>query len=492
MGGEAVANTDNCADWDGGQRLVQTAVDTFGELHVLVNNAGILRDRMLTNMTRGGVGRGHQRAPEGPLRAAALRRRVLARAGEGGHAGEGVGDQHVVDVGAVRQRRPDQLRRGQDRHRDPGDHRPDGARPVRRAGQRDRPGRHDPAHPDDPRRREPAAAEGGRVRPRSTPATSRRSSPTSPPRTARSRAGVLRVGRRRGAVPAVRASSTSIHKDGRWTVEELREGSRALRRRRVRPTGAAGSRGSARVTPASATISAPPSTTSTWPVIHRAASLARNTALPAMSSGSPRRRSGRPCPASSPAGSHSARAKSVFTSPGAMAVHPDLRCQLDREDLREVDDRGLRDVVGADARRARDPADRRHVDHRAAVLASIVARHASCVQTSAPRTFTRKVLSHASRSASIVRPITGLVPALLTSTSMPPSRSIVASTQASAWSGSPALAANVSSAGARDLGVDPACRRRRAPPACATTASPRRPRARTRWRCRARFPSTRR
>jgi NAD(P)-dependent dehydrogenase (short-subunit alcohol dehydrogenase family) len=51
MGGEAVANLDNVADWDGAQRLVQTAIDTFGDLHVLVNNAGILRDRVLVNMT---------------------------------------------------------------------------------------------------------------------------------------------------------------------------------------------------------------------------------------------------------------------------------------------------------------------------------------------------------------------------------------------------------------------------------------------------------
>ena len=50
-GGEAVANTDSVADWDGAERLVRTAVDTFGDLHVLVNNAGILRDRVLVNMT---------------------------------------------------------------------------------------------------------------------------------------------------------------------------------------------------------------------------------------------------------------------------------------------------------------------------------------------------------------------------------------------------------------------------------------------------------
>jgi NAD(P)-dependent dehydrogenase (short-subunit alcohol dehydrogenase family) len=51
MGGEAVANADNVADWEGGQRLVNAAVEAFGDLHVLVNNAGILRDRVLVNMT---------------------------------------------------------------------------------------------------------------------------------------------------------------------------------------------------------------------------------------------------------------------------------------------------------------------------------------------------------------------------------------------------------------------------------------------------------
>jgi len=51
MGGQAVVNGDNVADWDGAQRLVRQAVDTFGDLHVLVNNAGILRDRVIVNMT---------------------------------------------------------------------------------------------------------------------------------------------------------------------------------------------------------------------------------------------------------------------------------------------------------------------------------------------------------------------------------------------------------------------------------------------------------
>jgi len=51
MGGEAIANSDDAADWEGGHRLVQAAVEAFGDLHVLVNNAGILRDRVVVNMT---------------------------------------------------------------------------------------------------------------------------------------------------------------------------------------------------------------------------------------------------------------------------------------------------------------------------------------------------------------------------------------------------------------------------------------------------------
>src|SRR5215468_9334533 len=50
-GGEAAANTDDISTWDGSKNLVQQAIDTFGGIDVLVNNAGILRDRMIANMT---------------------------------------------------------------------------------------------------------------------------------------------------------------------------------------------------------------------------------------------------------------------------------------------------------------------------------------------------------------------------------------------------------------------------------------------------------
>ena len=50
FGGQAVASDDDVGDWDGARHLVATAVERFGRLDTLVNNAGIVRDRMIVSM----------------------------------------------------------------------------------------------------------------------------------------------------------------------------------------------------------------------------------------------------------------------------------------------------------------------------------------------------------------------------------------------------------------------------------------------------------
>ncbi len=50
-GGEAVANYDNVADFQGAENLVKQAIGEFGRLDILINNAGIIRDRMIVNMS---------------------------------------------------------------------------------------------------------------------------------------------------------------------------------------------------------------------------------------------------------------------------------------------------------------------------------------------------------------------------------------------------------------------------------------------------------
>ncbi|MFI5394765.1 MAG: SDR family oxidoreductase [Candidatus Binatia bacterium] len=50
MGGAAVANGDSVSDFKAAKRIIQCAIDTFGKLNIVVNNAGILRDRMIFNM----------------------------------------------------------------------------------------------------------------------------------------------------------------------------------------------------------------------------------------------------------------------------------------------------------------------------------------------------------------------------------------------------------------------------------------------------------
>lgn len=83
-GGTAIVNGDDVADWNGAKRMVEAAIKEFGDLHVLVNNAGILRDRMIANMSEDefdSVVRVHLRGHFCPTRHAAEYWRDQSKAG---------------------------------------------------------------------------------------------------------------------------------------------------------------------------------------------------------------------------------------------------------------------------------------------------------------------------------------------------------------------------------------------------------------------------
>jgi NAD(P)-dependent dehydrogenase (short-subunit alcohol dehydrogenase family) len=84
-GGEAVANGDDVSEWKGAARLVRSALETYGRVDVLVNNAGILRDRMLVNMTEDEwdkVIQVHLKGTFGPAHFAAEHWRERSKAGD--------------------------------------------------------------------------------------------------------------------------------------------------------------------------------------------------------------------------------------------------------------------------------------------------------------------------------------------------------------------------------------------------------------------------
>ena len=83
-GGEAVANTNDISEFDGAGAIVQQAIEVFGGLDVVVNNAGILRDKMLANMTEAewdAVIKVHLKGTFGPAHHAAAYWRDESKAG---------------------------------------------------------------------------------------------------------------------------------------------------------------------------------------------------------------------------------------------------------------------------------------------------------------------------------------------------------------------------------------------------------------------------
>src|SRR3954471_18281987 len=84
-GGEAIVNGGDVADFGAAEAMVAQAIEAFGRLDVVVNNAGILRDRMLVNMTESewdAVMAVHLRGTFGPMRHAAAHWRERSKAGE--------------------------------------------------------------------------------------------------------------------------------------------------------------------------------------------------------------------------------------------------------------------------------------------------------------------------------------------------------------------------------------------------------------------------
>lgn len=84
-GGEAVANGADVSDWDQSKAMIDQAISEFGKIDVLVNNAGILRDRMLVNMTEAewdAVIKVHLKGTFAPAHHAAAHWRAQVKAGE--------------------------------------------------------------------------------------------------------------------------------------------------------------------------------------------------------------------------------------------------------------------------------------------------------------------------------------------------------------------------------------------------------------------------
>ncbi|MEZ5296715.1 MAG: SDR family NAD(P)-dependent oxidoreductase [Ilumatobacteraceae bacterium] len=159
LGGEAIANGENVADFEGAKRMVHAAVEAFGDLHVVINNAGILRDRMLANMTEAewdAVINVHLKGTFAPTHHAVAYWRDRSKAGHE-VSGRVINTTSVSGIyGNIGQTN---YGAAQGRHRLVHEHRRPRGGPLRRDRQRDRSRR---AHPHDRRPRHGAGQRRGK------------------------------------------------------------------------------------------------------------------------------------------------------------------------------------------------------------------------------------------------------------------------------------------------------------------------------------------
>ena len=125
------------------KNIIGTAIDAFGRLDVLVNNAGVLRDQHDVLDDARGLRHGRQGAHVRHVQHDAPRVGVLAQRVEGRPPAARVDRQHRLERRPAGPGQPDQLRRGQGRHRGDDDHRQPRAQALRRARQLHRPRRRD-------------------------------------------------------------------------------------------------------------------------------------------------------------------------------------------------------------------------------------------------------------------------------------------------------------------------------------------------------------
>ena len=208
-GGEAVLDTNSVATPEGGAAIVQTALDSFGRIDIVVNNAGILRDKSFHNMTPDLVdpvidvhlhGAFYVTQPAWVHMREQSYGRIVVTASSAGH---------------LRQLRPGQLRRRQDGTRGTRPRARPGGRALQHQGQRDRA---DGRHPHDPRDlRRRAAPTSWR------PGSCRRWWRGSSTRTVRSRATPTPSGVARVARIFVAEGPGYLEKDAPLTVEDVRD-----------------------------------------------------------------------------------------------------------------------------------------------------------------------------------------------------------------------------------------------------------------------------